>query len=173
MAHRFGIRSVTADAREGTAADRLVKMRHGLGARPIQRGDPREIVKELRAGNAVGMVVDHDVDAVRGVFVPFFGRSSHTVIGPGTFAVRQGVPMVSVRIEWTSLTRHRVTYGPSFLPRTDLPKGEAALELMARVTREVERQIRERPDHWMWLHRRWTTRPEDAPELPVWTGDAT
>lgn len=172
FAHRFDGRSVTADAREGTAADRLVQMRHRLGAKPIQRGDPREIVRELRERRPVGMVVDHDIAAVRGVFVPFFGRPSHTVIGPGTFAVRQRVPMIAVRIEWTSLTRHRLVYGPTFYARDDLSKSDAALEFMARATREIERQIRERPDHWMWLHRRWATRPEDVPDLPVWKEEA-
>ena len=41
---------------------------------------------------------------------------------------------------------------------------------MYRITRFGEKRVREKPDHWLWVHRRWRTRPERRPELPVYRG---
>ena len=50
----------------------------------------------------------------------------------------------------------------------DLPRDRAAHELTYRFTKLGEDAIRENPDHWIWIHKRWQTRPEARPELPVW-----
>ena len=169
--HKLNSKSVTADAREGSMSDRLVQIRADLEVGTVQRGDPRQLIRAIKEGRPVGLAIDHDVPSIRGIFVPFFGRPSHTVIGPGALAVRMQIPMVFTRIEWNGRTRHRLHLGPVLHARKDLPKSDAAMELMARATAEVEKQVRAHPADWMWLHRRWVTLPENHPELPVWTGE--
>jgi KDO2-lipid IV(A) lauroyltransferase len=146
----------------------LIDMRRELGCDTIQRGEVREVVATLRAGKPVAFLVDQDTDDVKGAFVPFFGRLAHTPIGPAALAVRMGVPVVMGFISWEGLTRHRVHVLPALRPREDLPREEQVLELTARMTKIGEDEIRKRPDHWVWVHRRWETRPEDHPDYPVY-----
>jgi Kdo2-lipid IVA lauroyltransferase/acyltransferase len=164
---RHGMASVSVDTRPGTLSDRATRMRSDLGVEMIQRGDPRPIIRLLREGTPVGIVVDHDIGAVNGVFVPFFGRLAQTALGPGKLAVRLGLPLLPLFIEWTSHTTHRLTILPPLVARADLPKDLAAQDLMLRSTAIIEEWVRRRPEHWMWTHKRWATRPEDAPDTPV------
>lgn len=167
--HRnFGVRPVGADAKPGSATEELVRMRRDMGGETIEQGNARELMKHLRDGGAAGMLMDQDIRRVNGAFVPFFGRPAHTPVGPATFAVRLGIPLVLIKMEWTSLTRHRLTVGPVLRPREDLPKDDAILELTARATAAGEAIIRSRPDHWLWMHDRWRTKPGDRPDAPHW-----
>jgi KDO2-lipid IV(A) lauroyltransferase len=145
-----------------------IQMRRELGSDTIERGSPREILRTLNAGKPVAFLIDQDTSDVKGVFVPFFGRLAHTPLGPASFAVRTGAPVLMGFIEWTGLARHRAYAAGVLRPRADLPPAEAVLELTARMTKVGEEQIRRRPDHWVWVHRRWQTRPEDHPDYPVY-----
>lgn len=164
----LGCRAVGRESDEDGPTALLIEMRRDLGCDTIQRGEVREIVSTLRAGKPVAFLVDQDTDDVKGAFVPFFGRLAHTPIGPAALAVRMGVPIVMGFISWEGLTRHCVHVLPALRPREDLPREEQVLELTARMTKIGEDEIRKRPDHWVWVHRRWETRPEDHPDYPVY-----
>jgi KDO2-lipid IV(A) lauroyltransferase len=157
----FAYRPVGATAKPGSAAELLVRMRRDMGSDTIEQGNARELMSFLKAGGVTAMLMDQDIRGVNGVFVPFFGQPAHTPIGPATFAVRLHIPLVFFRVEWTSLTRHRLTLGPLLRAREDLPHEEAVLELTARATAAGEAIIRSRPEHWLWMHERWRTRPDD------------
>jgi KDO2-lipid IV(A) lauroyltransferase len=163
-----GCRAVGRESDEDGPTAMLIDMRRELGCDTIQRGEIREIVSTLRAGKPVAFLIDQDTDDVKGVFVPFFGRPAHTPIGPAALAIRAGVPIVMGFIEWDGLSRHRVRVLPVLRPREDLSRDEQVLELTARMTKLGEDEIRRRPDHWVWVHRRWDTRPEDHPDYPVY-----
>jgi KDO2-lipid IV(A) lauroyltransferase len=167
---RFGARAVGRASDDVGPTAVLIQMRRELGCDTIERGEPLAIIRTLRAGRPVAMLIDQDTSDVRGGFVPFFGRLAHTPLGPAALAVRTGVPVVMGFIAWEGLTRHRVTVMPPLFARPDLSGEEATLELTARMTRIGEEQVRRRPDHWVWVHRRWETRPEDHPDYAVWRG---
>lgn len=150
------------------AAQILVDTRRALGLTTIERGDARAIVRALRDGRPVAIVADHDVQDVNGVFVPFFGQLAHTPVGPAALAVRTGAPIVPVVNLWDGRTRYVARFLDVLRPREDLSRDEATFELTYRFTKLGEEAIREHPDHWIWLHKRWETRPEMRPELPVW-----
>lgn len=163
LAREFGYRPVGAAAKRGSPTEILVEMRRDMGGDTIEQGNARELMQFLKAGGVTAMLMDQDIRGVNGVFVPFFGHPAHTPPGPATFAVRLHLPLVLFRVEWTSLTRHRLTLGPLLRARDDLPPDEAILELTARATAAGESFIRERPEHWMWMHERWRTRPAQDP----------
>ena len=150
------------------AAEVLVEMRRDLGLTTIERGDARAIVRALRDNRPVAIVADHDVDDVKGVFVPFFGHLAHTPVGPAALALRTGAPIVPVINLWDGRTRFRGRFLALLRPRDDLPKDDAIHELTYRFTKLGEEAIREHPEQWLWLHKRWETRPEQRPDLPVW-----
>lgn len=160
---------VSSDAPEKGALRMLIGFRDRLGGATLERGNGRAMVRALRENRPVAMVADHDVSSVRGVFVPFFGRLAHTPLGPAALAQRLGATIVPTVVEWTSHTTHRIRFLGALVPREDLPRAEAAHELTYRYTKLGEEAIRARPDHWLWGHRRWQTRPEDRPEQAVWT----
>ena len=168
LADRTRLHAVGREAREMAPTGLLIRMREEMGCPTIQRGNPRDILRVLREGGTVGFLVDQDVSDIRGVFVPVFGTRAHTPIGPATFAVRTGLPVVFGVIEWTGLTTHRAMALPPMFARRDLSPDDAALELTARITKAGEDAIRRRPDHWVWMHRRWETRPESHPDRAVW-----
>jgi KDO2-lipid IV(A) lauroyltransferase len=168
IGRELGARAVGRESDEDGPTALLIEMRREMGCETIQRGEPREILRTLRDGRPVAFLIDQDVAGVNGVFVPFFGRLAHTPLGPAALAVRTGAPILMGFIAWDGFTRHRAWALPPLTPRGDLPPDEAALELTARMTRLGEEEIRKRPDHWVWMHRRWETRPEDHPDHPVY-----
>lgn len=167
-AHHGGA-SVGRPSRPGRPTHRLIAVRGSLGARTIQRGNPRELIRVLRAGKPLCLAADHHVRGLKGVFVPFFGTPAHTPLGPANLALRMRAPVVTVRMEWEGWTRHRLILTPPMEPDRDLPADQQPLELTARFTAELESHVRRRPDHWFWLHRRWDRgTPEENPDEPCW-----
>jgi KDO2-lipid IV(A) lauroyltransferase len=168
LAHNMGGVAVGKDLRTNDTQQVLVEIRRDLGLATIERGDARAIVRALRDNHPVAILADHDVDDVNGAFVPFFGHLAHTPIGPAALSVRTGAPIVPVVNIWDGRTRYRGRFLGLLRAREDLPKDERVHELTYRFTKLGEDAIRDRPDHWLWLHKRWWTRPENRPDLPVW-----
>jgi Kdo2-lipid IVA lauroyltransferase/acyltransferase len=134
-----------------------VRKRHGIET--IVRNEPRalrRILSSLRSGGVVVFAIDQDTRA-DGVFVPFFGRQAYTPAGPATLALRTGAAVVmgfSLRLPDD---RHRVVIiGPMDLVRTGHP-AEDVRENTARFSEVIERYVREHPDQWVWMHKRWKT----------------
>jgi len=99
------------------------------------------------------MLVDQKMND--GIPVPFFGRDAMTAPALARLALRFDCAVVPVRVDRLARARFRITAEPPLpLPRS----GERARDtaaLMRSVNAVLERWIRERPDHWLWLHRRW------------------
>ena len=136
-----------------------LRARAGVGRIPIGAG-ARGIFKSLRANRWVAMLGDQDARSA-GVFVPFFGRPTSTPRGPADVALRTGAPLVMGFPIRGADGRHRIGLEPPLA----LPEGRdepAVIELTARHTARLESWVRAHPDHWLWLHRRWKTRPPVA-----------
>ena len=107
----------------------------------------------LRRGGHLGVMVDQKLNT--GIAVPFFGRPAMTAPMPAQFALRLKCPLVPVRIERLPGVRHRITvYTPLTLPDSG-DKDADALALMTEINQLLESWIRERPEQWFWVHRRW------------------
>jgi KDO2-lipid IV(A) lauroyltransferase len=87
--------------------------------------------------------------------VPFFGREAMTAPALAKFALHFGCAVVPVRVDRLPRARFRITAEPPIpYQRTGDAKRDT-LALMTQVNQVLERWIREKPDHWFWLHRRW------------------
>lgn len=107
----------------------------------------------LERGEHLGMLVDQRFR--RGVLVPFFGRPAQTGAVLAKLARRFDCPVHGARVERLGGARFRVSLSPALeLPRTDDAEADTE-EAMRRVTAMVEAWVRERPEQWLWLHRRW------------------
>jgi KDO2-lipid IV(A) lauroyltransferase len=107
----------------------------------------------LRRGGHAAMLVDQKMND--GIAVPFFGREAMTAPAIAQFAVRLGCVLVPARTERLNGARFRITvYPPLVVPGTgDRTADERAT--MIRINALLESWIRERPEQWLWLHRRW------------------
>ncbi len=139
----------------------LGRVRRNSSSEVIPNEDVRGIVRALRAGKAVNYAPDQDYGRRRSVFVPFFGVQAATVKAP-TQLVKAGRAEV---IPWVTRRLKNNTYEISiFKPITDqLDKGEQQDALT--INRFIEARVRENPEQYLWVHRRFKTRPEGEPKL--------
>ncbi len=134
---------------------RLLGLRSRFGSRTIVRGTPRaarDLLRTLRAGGALGMLIDQDT-RVDGVWVDFFGRPAYTPVGAAEIALRLGACVLPTFIERLDDGGHLATIQPALA----LP-GEPRAATQA-MTERIEAQIRRVPEQWVWLHRRWRRQP--------------
>ncbi len=144
--------------------DELERTRRRLGLRVILRGDaPREVLRALRKGKVVAILGDQDARRA-GIFVDFFGRPASTARGPALFCLRTGAPLflgVAFREEDLGQRYRVVLERVPFSASGDL---EADLRRLTELhTRLLEARVRQVPEQYFWLHRRWKTRPPGSP----------
>jgi KDO2-lipid IV(A) lauroyltransferase len=138
----------------------LRRERTRFGQKIIPRdGSTLSLMRVLRRGGFLGVLVDQN-QKVGGIFVDFFGRKASTVRGVATLHRRTGAPIVTgyIRRE-PGLFRHRILVDrPIWCERTDDPE-EDVRRVTQEFTSRLEGYIRDVPGQWLWLHRRWRTRP--------------
>lgn len=116
-----------------------------------EAGSSRKLLRAFRENWIVAMLIDQDTK-VQGVFVPFFGELAHTPRAPADLALRTGAAVVAVFIHRREGGGHRITTRPV------APSGDPGT-LTAAMTAAIEAEIRACPEEWVWMHRRWKTRP--------------
>ncbi|HTG45158.1 MAG TPA: lipid A biosynthesis acyltransferase [Verrucomicrobiae bacterium] len=138
----------------------IESMRASSGLKAIWRGRPgavKAMLGTLRRGEILGMLIDQDTK-VQSVFVPFFGREAKTPRAAADLALRAGAAVVLGFCHRVGPTSFRITMREIATPVTG---GETAvLELTHALTQGIEEAIRFAPEQWVWMHRRWRSRPE-------------
>jgi KDO2-lipid IV(A) lauroyltransferase len=142
--------------------DQLVAHRRTLrGNRLLQKKDyARGILKALAANEAVGILIDQNASEAEGVFVDFLGIPACAGTGFAKLAARSGAAVVPGFALWSEAERRYVL---RFYPAVEI-SGNAE-EDTRRLQKMLEGVIREHPDQWLWIHRRWKTRPAGEPPL--------
>ena len=134
----------------------LQRLRLGLGNRVLgKRSIARDVLRELAAGGAVGILIDQRVSEEVGVPAPFFGHPTPTHPILARLVRRSAAPVVPVFAVWLAPGRYRVLFEPA-LELESVPDDERDdLALTARYTAVVESVIRRWPEQWLWYHDRW------------------
>jgi KDO2-lipid IV(A) lauroyltransferase len=135
--------------------DRLIGRLRGDQGELIPKGSvaSRRAAATLRRGGHLSLLVDQKLND--GIAVPFFGRPAMTAPALALFALHFDCDVLPVRVERTEGARFRLTVYPKLpLPRSGSREADV-LALMTAVNRTLEEWIRERPEQWFWLHRRW------------------
>jgi Kdo2-lipid IVA lauroyltransferase/acyltransferase len=137
--------------------DALVeRYRQASGNRIVSKRDAaRGILRALHNNEAVGILIDQNTTPAEGVFVDFFGRKACAGSAFAKIAARTGAAVIPGFAIWSPTERRYVL---RFYPQ--VPIGGDALEDTQRIHAVLEAVIREHPDQWLWIHRRWKTRPE-------------
>jgi KDO2-lipid IV(A) lauroyltransferase len=123
-----------------------------------------DILRLLRQGRGVAMLVDQNVQEADGIFVDFFGRPAATTTAAAALAVKTGCALLPCYCEAKPDGRYRLVYGP---PLEWTPSGSRQDDIAGitqGLTTIIEGWVRARPEQWLWIHRRWKTQPR-APQL--------
>jgi len=140
----------------------IVQLRAKLNIETISRGSPsssRKILNVLRKKEILGLLIDQDTK-VEGVFVDFFNKKAYTPSGAAQLALRGNSLTVLSFIVRLPGDRHRITiHKPVNLIQT----GDRARDIAANTalfTARIEAHVKQYPDQWVWMHRRWKTKPK-------------
>lgn len=149
--------------------DRLVNgIRCLHGNRVVHKDEfARGLLFAMKRGDTVGILMDTNMTPPQGIFVPFFGVEACTASGLARVALRTGAAVLPGFMVWEAPEqRYVLHFGPEIdLLRTGDNERDV-IENTARFTAAIEDMIRRYPDQWLWVHRRWKTRPEG--EAPVY-----
>ncbi len=152
--------STVAKRMRNTAADAWIRDRwrsFGVDVLP-PRNSIRDCIRAVREGRLLGFMLDQNMTRDEGVFVEFFGRPACTTTGLAVLAAYTGAPVMPVFVHREHDGRHRIRV----LPPLEPPAGrepESLRDATQSYTRVIEAQVRAHPEQWIWLHRRWRTRP--------------
>jgi Kdo2-lipid IVA lauroyltransferase/acyltransferase len=134
-----------------------LRTRFGAGLIPNTHA-MRKILRQLKHGHFVAMLMDQNVDWYEGVFVEFFNHRACTNKGFALLALKTGAPVVPI-----FMVRNQRRFIIEFCPELELVQtGDRTHDVEAntlRYNQAIESMIRRYPDQWFWVHQRWKTRP--------------
>ena len=148
--------------------DRLVnRIRCLHGNRVLHKDDfARGLLGAMRNGDTVGILMDTNMTPPQGVFVPFFGQLACTASGLARVALKTGAAVLPGFMLWEEgESKYVLHFGPEIELSATGDDEKDALENTARFTAVIEEYVRRYPTQWLWVHRRWKTRPEGEPTL--------
>ena len=139
--------------------------RRKFNYRPLTRGGPElvaDIVELLSSNEMLALLMDQDTK-VRGVFADFFGKPAWTPSGPAYLCRMSGIDALMLTVHRRPEGGHMVEISPP-VPRPQT--GDAKADTLAytqTMNRMLCEHISRHPTEWVWMHRRWKTRPEGEP----------
>jgi KDO2-lipid IV(A) lauroyltransferase len=132
-----------------------LRVSSGIGI--IEATSSLKVLRALKANRFVAMLSDQDAGR-KGVFVDFLGARASTPQGPGRLAVMTGAPVIPGFIVRIDGTRQRIVIekpiGMEIAGKP--PEPEALTQAYSQV---IEAYVKQHPEHWLWAHRRWKSRP--------------
>ena len=148
--------------------DRLLQRHRTMyGNKTVAKDDfVRGLLAAMKAGETVGILMDTNMTPPQGIFVDFFGIPACTASGLARIALRTDAAVVPGFTIWDeALQKYRLRFDPALeLVRT----GNLEADITANTqmfTKVIEDYVRKYPDQWLWVHRRWKTRPEGQAPL--------
>jgi len=148
--------------------DRLIRryrMMHGNTM--VDKDDfVRGLLGAMKKGEVVGILMDTNMTPPQGIFVDFFGIPACTASGLARIALRTDAAVVPTFTIWDPVLRkYRLRFDPAVeLVRTGDQEADIVTNTQ-RFTKIIEDYVRKYPDQWLWVHRRWKTRPAGQPPL--------
>ena len=140
---------------------RLVRLRSSSGNAAIsKRRALPDILRFLRANKAVAILMDQNVQEDDGVFVSFFGRPASTTPVAAAIAAKTGCAIVPGHSVLQADGRYLVTYEPPVFFHSAGDRKADILRVTQELTLRIEAWVREHPEQWLWIHRRWKTQPK-------------
>ncbi len=136
--------------------DRMIlRLRRPVGGIDLPKGaeGAKGLIRALRSGQSLAMLIDQKMND--GIPVPFFGLDAMTAPAVAQLALRHGCPIVPARIVRTNGAHFELLVEPPLrMPDTGDPRADIQT-IMTKLNARLEAWIREHPEQWLWVHRRW------------------
>ncbi len=131
-----------------------------------KRQAPRKMFRILKNGEILGILADLNAQKHDGVFVDFFGVPASTTTSIAKLALKTDAIILPAFAVWEEEKKKYVVYlePPIKYEKTDDLKADI-LDITQKFTNSVEKYVRQYPEQWLWIHKRWNTRPEGDEEL--------
>jgi KDO2-lipid IV(A) lauroyltransferase len=145
----------------------IENVRTRFGNRAIdKKSAAREAIRVLRAGGTLGILSDLNSQTHEGVFVPFFGRMACTTAGIATLALKTDAVVIPTVAVWDKNKKRYFFHGdpPIELVRTGDKHKDLEVNT-ALFAAAIESLVRRYPEQWLWIHKRWKTRPPGEASL--------
>ena len=142
--------------------DALVNEYRGAsGNQPIKKNESaRTVLRILHEGGVVGVLADQNTVPAEAVFADFFGIPAATTSGIARLARRTGAAVVPTFNYWDpQIRKYRLCYEPALELIATADEESDIRNYSARFNQLIEDYVRRFPDQWLWVHRRWKTRP--------------
>lgn len=160
--------NVVARRLDNPLLEKLIeRMRTALGSRTIDKeASGRTLFKLLKKGKFIGILVDLNTQEHEGIFVDFFGIPASTTNGLAKLALLTDASVIPAFAIWQKDRKRYLlkAYKSLEIPATGDTEEDIRI-LTQEMTAKIEEIIREYPDQWMWIHKRWNTRPPNEPPL--------
>lgn len=142
-------------------------IRTRFGNQPIDKAEAAlPALSVLREGGTLGILADLNSQTHEGVFVPFFGRLACTTAGVAALAMRTNALIVPICAPWDEKKKKYIIRAGPLLEFESTGDRRRDVETnTARFTQIFEQMIRDYPDQWLWIHKRWKTRPNGESDL--------
>lgn len=143
------------------------KSRQRFGNKTLDKlSAARSMMKTLRSGESLGLLLDLNTLDDEAIFVDFFGVPASTNFMVAKLALRTGSPIVPIFAPWSEKQKkYVVTLSPAIHPQVTGDEDTDVRQLTTQLTHVIEDQIRRHPQQWLWIHKRWKTRPKGTPGL--------
>lgn len=148
--------------------DRMLQNQRTMhGNKVVPKDDfVRGLLAAMKCGETVGILMDTNMTPPQGVFVDFFGIAACTASGLARIALRTDAAVVPGFTIWDeAMGKYRLRFEPA---RELIRTGDLEADIVTntqRFTQVIEEYVRKYPDQWLWVHRRWKTRPAGEPPL--------
>jgi len=143
--------------------DMLVKYRNSKNVKVILRSETssaRKMIKALRNNEIIAMLIDQDTK-VQSVFVDFFGMPASTPLGLASLALKTGTPVILCLDKRLPDNKHSFIISEEIIPPVSCGNfDEDVKNFTAKMTKYLEKYIRENPEQWVWFHERWKTKQQ-------------
>lgn len=143
------------------------KMRTRFGSVTLDKTkSARKMFRVLENGEILGILADLNAQEKEGVFVDFFGVPASTTTSIAKLALKTGAVVLPAFAVWEESKNKYVVYlePPIEYEKTENPD-EDIKNLTQKITKMVEKYVRAYPEQWLWIHKRWNTRPKGEPNL--------
>ncbi len=156
----YSVLSVARPLRNQLVDRHLQRLRESTGQKVLpKKGSMRQALEALKNGFQLGFLIDQDARR-QGIFVDFFGRPACTHTSAARLAISAGVPLAFIYAQRTGYrNQFRIGMKDVIVPRKHADRDEEVLRITQRLTKNLEEVIRQWPEQWLWMHRRWKTYP--------------
>ena len=142
-------------------------LRTRLGSRTIDKKDSaRTMLRLLQKGELLGIVADLNMQEQEGTFVDFFGIPASTTTGLARLALRTNAAIIPLFIIWQpERKKYLFKLEPPVEYETTSDAERDVRDLTQKITKVIEKYVRLYPEQWLWIHKRWNTRPAGEPNF--------